>query len=273
VQAEGEHREAGRGVGDVVAGHELLADHLAAAVLLHTGQCFELCSARLGSVDRRRDRPDDTVVDAAETERRLDPDRQRVTDEGVEVGRRLGARTEPIGERRHERRVGDVVVGGDPLQGLGDDVVRSDLIAEEQRRDVGDLGLAVGVRALGRQRRRGADTTESVGARRLTQATDEQGHVGALAAPVGVQLVEHQESQVAELADEAAVGVAGEHQLEHHVVGEDDVGRVLADLLAFLVVLLAGVAPVGDRRAMPHGPWPRNLSSSSFWLLASAFIG
>jgi hypothetical protein len=78
VQTEREHREAGRRVDDVVAGHELLADHLAAAVLLHTGQGFELGGAGLGSVDRRRDRPDDTVVDAAETERRLDPDRQRV---------------------------------------------------------------------------------------------------------------------------------------------------------------------------------------------------
>ena len=87
-----------------------------------------------------------------------------------------------------------------------------------------------------------------------------------MAAAVGVQLVEDQESEVAELADEPAIEVPREHQLEHHVVGEDDVGRVLPDLLAFLVVLLAGVAPVGDRRAMT----PRAVAEElvEFFLLA-----
>ena len=145
MQTEGEDREARRGVDDVVAGHQLLADHLAAAVLFDACQCFELGSSRLRSVDRRRDCSHDAVVDGLETERRLDPDRQRVAHERAELRRWLGSRAQAVSEGRHERRVGDVVVGGDSLQRLADDIVGPDLVAEEQRSDVGDLCLAVGV--------------------------------------------------------------------------------------------------------------------------------
>jgi hypothetical protein len=54
---------------------------------------------------------------------------------------------------------------------------------------------------------------------------DEEGHIRALPAPVGVQLVEDQEAQALGRSDQLAVTDPGKDQLEHHIVGEDDVGR------------------------------------------------
>ena len=66
-------------------------------------------------------------------------------------------------------------------------------------------------------------------------------HVGALAAAVGVQLVEHEEPKILGLGNELALVGSGEDQLQHHVVREQDVGRVGDDPLAFLVLLLPRV--------------------------------
>jgi hypothetical protein len=82
----------------------------------------------------------------------------------------------------------------------------------------------------------------------LADPADEQRHVGTLPAAVGVQLVQHEEVQAGGHPDEAlAVLGPGEHQLQHHVVGEQDVRRVVPDRPAARVVLLAGVAGEGDR--------------------------
>jgi len=62
-----------------------------------------------------------------------------------------------------------------------------------------------------------------------------------------VQLVEDEELQTPRHPDQRfAILRAGEHQLQHHVVGQQDVRRIIADLLAALFVLLPGVAGEGD---------------------------
>lgn len=52
--------------------------------------------------------------------------------------------------------------------------------------------------------------------------------------------------------DQPALLRSREHELEHHVVGEQDVGRVGQDLLEPLVALLAGVAGEADEWAVKN---------------------
>ena len=78
-------------------------------------------------------------------------------------------------------------------------------------------------------------TWSSVAFGRLADAAHEQRDVGALAAAVGVQLVEDQEPQALGRLDQPFSYGPGEEQLEHHVVGEQDVRRAGDDRLALLV--------------------------------------
>lgn len=83
---------------------------------------------------------------------------------------------------------------------------------------------------------------------RLGEPADEQCHVSTLTAPVGVELVEDEKVESACHGDQGATVVGpGEHQLQHHVVGEQDIRRVVAQLLASAFVLLAGVASKSNR--------------------------
>ena len=65
-----------------------------------------------------------------------------------------------------------------------------------------------------------------------------------------MQLVEHKEAQAPELLPQPVVEHPGEDQLQHHVVGQQDVGGLGQDRLPVLVSVLAGVALVGHRRAL-----------------------
>ena len=79
-----------------------------------------------------------------------------------------------------------------------------------------------------------------------------------------MQLVEHEELQTAGGSDELLAFLrAGQQQLQHHVVGQQDVRRGGEDPLALLVGLLTGVAgerhrlvalavPVGQELAQLH---------------------
>src|SRR3546814_8677111 len=83
-----------------------------------------------------------------------------------------------------------------------------------------------------------SDWSSDVCSSDLPKATDEQRDVCTLTTPVGVELVEHQERQALGLVDQMLpVCVPGEDQLEHHVVGEEDAGRVPPDLLLALGAL------------------------------------
>ncbi len=75
-----------------------------------------------------------------------------------------------------------------------------------------------------------------------------ESHVRALASAVGVKLVEHQELESLGGSDQLVLPGPCEHQLEHHVVGQQDVRRIGDDLLPFLVGLLTRVAAEGHQR-------------------------
>ena len=84
----------------------------------------------------------------------------------------------------------------------------------------------------------------------VAEPADEQGHVRALAAPVGVQLVQDQEPQALGGLDQSPVPGTGEHKLEHHVVGQQDVGRIRDDPGPVVRGLLPGVTLERHRRAL-----------------------
>ena len=75
----------------------------------------------------------------------------------------------------------------------------------------------------------------------------QHGDVCALPAPVGVQLIEHQEIEVVRHAEQPVsfVGTC-QQEFEHHVVRQEDVRWIGQDAFAFIVVLLARVALVTD---------------------------
>ncbi len=82
----------------------------------------------------------------------------------------------------------------------------------------------------------------------FTDAAYEHADVCALAAPVGMQLVEDEELQSLCCLDERGPFVgAREDEFEHDVVGQQDVGGIGQDGLAFCVVLLARVPLERDR--------------------------
>ena len=122
-------------------------------------------------------------------------------------------------------------------------------MAEEARGEGGDGLAAFAGRGLtvGHHRGRGADVDQVRRGAALFQPTDEHGHVCALPAAIGVQLVEDQEADTAGAAVEKALVLGPhQHQLQHDVVGQHQVGRVLAHQLARVVARLAGVARKGD---------------------------
>ena len=76
----------------------------------------------------------------------------------------------------------------------------------------------------------------------MAAAADEHRDVGALTAAIGVQLVEHEEPEALGRSHQFAVLAAREQQLQHHVVREQDVGRIAPDRLAGLSSFLPGIA-------------------------------
>ncbi len=63
-----------------------------------------------------------------------------------------------------------------------------------------------------------------------------------------MHLVQHQKLEpLARCVDDLLLVGPGQQQLQHDVVGQQDVRRVGQDLLALLVSLLSRVAPKGDR--------------------------
>jgi hypothetical protein len=98
---------------------------------------------------------------------------------------------------------------------------------------------------LGADGRRGADAAEVAGwdAQALLEAAEQEGDVGALGAVVGVELVEDQvlEGVGAVMVPEGAVLGAEEEEVEHPVIGEQEVGRALAEVLPHVLeVVLVG---------------------------------
>src|SRR5712691_13553721 len=76
----------------------------------------------------------------------------------------------------------------------------------------------------------------------LATTPDQQRHVRALAATVGMQLVEDQKAQALSGTHQFAILSAREQQFQHHVVREQDVRRLAADCVPLQALLLPRVA-------------------------------
>ena len=81
-----------------------------------------------------------------------------------------------------------------------------------------------------------------IGVQGVAHPADEQRDIRALAAPVRVELVEHQEAQALRGLDQgAALFRAGEDQLQHDVVRQQDIRRIRHNAFLLFVGLLARV--------------------------------
>ena len=82
----------------------------------------------------------------------------------------------------------------------------------------------------------------------VAAAADEHRDVRALAAPVGVQLVEDEELEALGGPHQLTVLAAREQQLQHHVVRQEDVRRIVANRLADGAPFLPRIACEAHRR-------------------------
>jgi hypothetical protein len=103
----------------------------------------------------------------------------------------------------------------------------------------------------------------------------EHGNVCTLASAIGVELIENDEVEPLGIADDRLVEVVlpGHQQLEHHEVGQDDVGLGVADPLPLLVTLLTRVAGEGRAPRLLQACLVHEFLELAIWLLASAFMG
>ena len=126
----------------------------------------------------------------------------------------------------------------DALELFADDGVGVDRSTEDSRREVAHVGCGVGTGAE-RGRRGDRDGSPEVGRRRPYRGAAEaaqQHDVGALGSVVGVELVEH---DVAErvggvVSPQVSVFSPQQEEVEHLVVGEQNVGRVGPKDVAFV---------------------------------------
>jgi hypothetical protein len=140
--------------------------------------------------------------------------------------------------------VGEVEFVSHPAQRLADDPLCLDRCAKQACSHIRHLLPLFAKRTAAGQRRRGANTLEPRVVADLPDTAHQQGDVRSLAAPVGVEFVEHQELKTAgKGSNDLMIARASEEQLEHDVVGQQDIGRVGQDFLPFLFFLLARIAP------------------------------
>ena len=81
----------------------------------------------------------------------------------------------------------------------------------------------------------------------LPYTSYEHGHVGPLPAAIGMELVEHEETQSLATSDQRFFLRASQHKLQHHIVGKEDVRWIGDNLLLFFVAFLTGIAGKGNR--------------------------
>ena len=138
------------------------------------------------------------------------------------------------------------------LEGFGDDVSHRNPCTEQARRDFRHLGVALDLSPISRHRGRGTNADQMLG-QRLANPAHQQGHVGTLAATVGMELIKHQKTQTLRIRDHLLVdGVLPcQQQLQHHEVGQQDIGRVGFHDLALFRAFLSREAAKG------HSPGAR----------------
>ena len=127
------------------------------------------------------------------------------------------------------------------LKGFADDLTGRKGHAEQGLRHLRHFELLLVAASAARHGGGGADT-EDVVPEGVAAAANEHRDVGALAPAIGMQLVEDEELEALGGSHQLAVVASREQKLQHHVVGEKDVGRVGPDGVASLAPLLPGIA-------------------------------
>jgi len=132
-----------------------------------------------------------------------------------------------------------------PAERLGDDVTGVNAGGKQCGRDLGDgcLALGGGPFTTADHGCRGADADKTIGRKPFPHTPDQEGDIGPLPSPVGMQLIQDEKPEAGTVPNDLAVKVVlpGHQELEHHEVGQQDVGRVRSNAHPFLVTLLARV--------------------------------
>ena len=186
---------------------------------------------------------------------RLFPEEQLVLRPDVLVGRWVPARIHPLREvrLRHEVCADDGIAKKlvDPLTHLADHGVRRERLVEDFRHVVQDCRPVFPAPDGGR--RAGADQPV-VRLEPCPQPPDEAGKVRPLRAVERVQLVHHQKAQDAAgvVPPEREIDRPREQQIEHLVVGEQDVRWMFAQDLTVLDEVVRSHASTGRRTGLTH---------------------
>ena len=138
-------------------------------------------------------------------------------------------------------RVREVDLRRRTFEGFADDLLRRERHAEKRLRHFRHFALLLVAASAARHGGGGADAEEVV-AEGVAAAANEHRDIGALAPAIGMQLVEDEELEAPGGSHQLAVLTSREQKLQHHVVGEKDVGRVGPDGLAGVAPLLPGIA-------------------------------
>ncbi len=130
-----------------------------------------------------------------------------------------------------------------------------DIAAEDQAPDAGHFLLLFGkCGSVGRNHGgRSSDTGYRVAGTCL-DPSDQQGDVRSLPAAVGVQFIEYQEPQIFEdvVPDVHIFSAPGQDQLQHHVVGHQDMGRVNPHFVPRFFIFLSGILAIADGKDIAH---------------------
>jgi hypothetical protein len=117
---------------------------------------------------------------------------------------------DPLAQGFDALRIGQIRVGREAAESFADDMLRVDGSAKGHRRNAGDLGPLLLVGARAGQSCRGTHALEVLGGKGFSRPAHQHGHVRALASPVGVEFIEHQEAQVFCSFDEESFLGSGE---------------------------------------------------------------
>ena len=83
---------------------------------------------------------------------------------------------------------------------------------------------------------------------------DQHGNVCSLAATIGVEFVKDQKTEIfVDAIPDRAFTDPGQQQFQHHVVGEQDLRRILPHLCTGILTFLAGVLAESDRELLAGG--------------------
>lgn len=132
------------------------------------------------------------------------------------------------------------------LQRLSDDLRSIERNTKKRFGNLGYFTLLLFGGATAGHGGRGADADDVVAAEGEAAAPDQQSNVRTLSAAVGMQFVENEEAHTLRGANQFAVLAAGEQQLQHHVVGEEEVRWITTNHLLFDNLLLTRISGKAD---------------------------